>query len=407
MVMRVIGDADKSIVAAGTLVGALAALVTAVALLLPGSSNPAVLEASFEEAKVEPNVLLEQYEDISRTTASAGDGSQAQRAGYRLVADTAPESARPAIGVLAAVSDDSTATSASSSTTTSNAQAEAGLKEEEKVKKELQLQEVQELKEEAKQKEQVKLDEGKVLREQAKQKEEARRGEEVQLKGTQKAKAEETTAEAKAATAMQEARLRATEEATVKKEEEHPRFTEPPASSTPLHREGEAKVLTGTGASTSEVEAVIRKAGVEAPSNCGASCPLRPTVERAIADTSSNLDAAAKEVAAVFHGSRVRVFEHKSQPVGVTVDYTIDFVGFTGKRTILEWTLCSKQTERPPPREWWRNVIVKQIEPTSNRTKIPGSFWAPIPPRRGDYYLRLRVYYDGSEVAHGETDQFK
>ena len=207
--MRVIGDANKSIVAAGTLVGALAALVTAVALLLPGSSNPAVLEASFEEAKVEPNVLHEQYEDLSRTTASTGDGSQAQRAGYRLVADTAlasaSASARPAIGVLAAVSDGSTATSASSSTAASNAQEEAALKEEEKVKKELQLQEVQELKEEARQKEQAKLDEEKVLREQAKQKEEVGRGEEEQLKGTRKAKAEEATAEAKAATAMQQA----------------------------------------------------------------------------------------------------------------------------------------------------------------------------------------------------------
>jgi hypothetical protein len=51
-------------------------------------------------------------------------------------------------------------------------------------------------------------------------------------------------------------------------------------------------------------------------------------------------------------------------------------------------------------------VIVKQIEPTSDKTKVAGSFWAPIPPRRGDYYFRLRVFYDGSEVAHTKTGQF-
>jgi hypothetical protein len=404
MVRRVLGDANKTIVAAGSLVAALAALITAVALLLPG--NAPTPEASFAEANVEPNVLLEQYVASGEATASTGDGSQARLAGYRLAADTAPAFARPAIGVLAIVSAGSTATSASSSTTSSAAQDEAASKEEGTLKTELKLQETEALQEEAKQKEQAKLDEEKALTEQGRQEEEKGGGEQSGLRRAEKATAEAAMAEAKAVKAREEARLRATEAATVEKEKEHPGFTAPPPSLMPFHIDGEAKVLTGTGVSTREVERVIHMAGIKAPSDCDASCPLRPTVESAIADTSSNLEEAAKEVAAVFHSSRVQVFEHKSQPVGVTVDYVVDFVGYAGKRTILEWTLCSKLTERPLPREWWRNVIVKQIEPTSEKAKITGSFWAPIPPRRGDYYFRLRVFHGGSEVAHRKTEQF-
>jgi hypothetical protein len=391
IVRRVLCDANKTIVAVGSLLGALAALITAIALLVPG--NPPALEASFEEANVEPNVLLEQYVDTGEASASTGNGHWTPPDSYRLAADTAPAFARPAISVLASVSAGSTATSSSSSTTSSAAQDEAALQEEQKVKEELQLQQAEASKEAAKQQEQAKLDE-----------EKKPVGGEPQR--AQQAKVEAATAEAKAAEARAEAGLRATEAATVAKEEEHPRFTAPPASSTPLRLDGKAKVLTGTGAPTSEVEAVIQMAGIEASAVCGSSCPLRPTVERAIADTSPDLEEAAREVAAVFHGSRARVFEHKSQPVGVTVDYAVDFVGYAGKRTVLEWTLCSRRTERPLPREWWRNVIVKQIEPTSDKTKVIGSFWAPIPPRRGDYYFRLRVFYDRSEVAHTKTAQF-
>ena len=47
-----------------------------------------------------------------------------------------------------------------------------------------------------------------------------------------------------------------------------------------------------------------------------------------------------------------------------------------------------------------------QIEPTSQRTSVPGNFWAPIPPSHGDYYFRLRVFYHEAEVARGETEQF-
>jgi len=142
------------------------------------------------------------------------------------------------------------------------------------------------------------------------------------------------------------------------------------------------------------------------PSQCGTGCGLRPTIDKAIADYSSNLAEAAKEIAAAFTDSRVQVYEDKPQPVGVTVNYTIDLVGFAGQRMILEWTLCSKPANRPLPKPWWRNVIVKQIVPTNETIKTSGNFWAPVPPARGNYYFRLRVFDGSSEPTHKTSDPF-
>jgi hypothetical protein len=409
-VIDVLRGTNNAILLAGGLAAALLALVGLWRIVLPSHPGPSVVEATFDEAKVEPDILLEQYEYNSQT-ASIGDGSQRLPGGYRLAAYAVPAYARPAIGVLATVSESAIAASASPLTATSNSRSGGEAtesKEEEKTNKELQLQEAEELKEEARQKEQAQLDQEKVRREQARQMKEAVRGGATGLKGEEQAETDEARAKTKAAKAKEEATVRAKERATVKREAEHPVPTELPRSSTPLHRDrnGDAKVLIGTGAPAAEVEAVLSKSGVDVSLDCHASCALTPTVDKAITDDPSNLDEAAKEVAATFNGSRVQVYDHKRQPIGVTVDYAIDFVGYAGKRMILEWTLCSKRTERPLPREWWRNVIVKQIEPTSNSTKISGNFWAPIPPERGDYYFRLKVFYNESEAAHGETDMF-
>jgi hypothetical protein len=391
---------SNTIVAIGTLAGAVAAIIGVVALLSP--HPPDIVEVKFEEAKAESGVLLEQYDDTIGAKETAADGVRVQLAGYRLAADTEPAS--PAAAGLVAVSEVAKAASVNSSSASTGARQEAALQESERVKTELRQQEAEELKEEEKQKEQATLDEAKVLQEEERQKTEALHGETTQSSAEQQAQAAQKQAEARAAKALGEAKLRATETAAVKKEEEHPGGA-PPASSSPLHREGEAKVATGTGVPTREIEEVLRKAGVETSSGCDA-CALRPTVEKAIADTSSNLQQAARLVVAAFHSTRVGIYEHKPQPVGATVTYTIHFVGYEGKRVSLEWTLCAKGTRRPLPREWWRNVVVKQIKPTSNTTRIAGSFWAPLPPTHGEYYFRLRVFYGEVEIAHEITDPF-
>jgi hypothetical protein len=91
----------------------------------------------------------------------------------------------------------------------------------------------------------------------------------------------------------------------------------------------------------------------------------------------------------------------------VTVNYRIDFVGYEGHLLALAWSLCSASTGRPLPREWWRNIVAEQIKPASNKAKIPGSFWAPVPPTRGHYYFLLRVFDRGSEVAYVRTPEFR
>jgi hypothetical protein len=131
---------------------------------------------------------------------------------------------------------------------------------------------------------------------------------------------------------------------------------------------------------------------------------LTPTVDKALADYSSNLAQAARVVAAAFSESRVELYEAKPQPVGVTVDYTIRFVGFEGQLMKLEWTLY--KSGRQLPKTWWRKVVVKQIVPSSEAIDVSGNFWAPVPPQRGDYYFSLRVLDRDSEATHRASDQF-
>jgi hypothetical protein len=140
-------------------------------------------------------------------------------------------------------------------------------------------------------------------------------------------------------------------------------------------------------------------------SRCGDSCALRPLIDQAIVDTNSNLAEAAREIAGIFTDTRVTNDGHKREPVGVTVDYAIDFSHYVGKTVTLVWTLDSHATGEPLPRSWWRNVIVKQVEPTSDEP-FNGNFWAPIPRRKGHYYLTLRLFTGEHEDQSAVTQTF-
>ncbi len=198
------------------------------------------------------------------------------------------------------------------------------------------------------------------------------------------------------------------------------KYTPPPPSPTPSHQEGDAKVLVGTGASTGAVDAVLAKvkgvlaaegatgrtsASASVQSRCGDSCALRPLIDQAIVDTNSNLAEAAREIADIFTDTRVTNDGHKREPIGVTVDYAIDFSHYMGKTVTVVWTLDSRATGEPLPRSWWRNVIVKQVEPTSDEP-FRGNFWAPIPRRKGTYYLTLRLFTGEHEDQSAVTQTF-
>lgn len=458
-VLEVLRDAKNALLGAGALAGAIVAIFSAVSTFLPKGSKPraqpTAIEASIEEADVEPGVLLTKYEYISQP-AALGNASY----------DPPPrtETYRLAVYAMSSTPANNTATTevqgaGSSQTTTSGGET---IKEEPKPKEEPSAAEA------AKAREELQVAEEEAAK--AKAAEEIKAREEAVVKAAAKVRAAE------------EARLRKKEATKIKREEQEeatakkvkpasgghstrshggeiplaPAFAKPPASPTPLHREGNAKVLVGTGAPTSQVDAVLAKVkallrkeraglrrnadlgegevpfsaedlvftgtatseligasgfGVESaakivPSQCGTACGLRPTIDKAITDNSSNLAEAAREIAAAFTESRVQIFEHKLQPVGVIVNYKVHFVGFAGKRMILEWTLCSKSTGRPLPRAWWRNVIVKQFVPKIDGYRTSGNFWAPVPPAPGNYYFRLRVFEGSTEPTHKETGLF-
>jgi hypothetical protein len=214
---------------------------------------------------------------------------------------------------------------------------------------------------------------------------------------------------------VEEAKRSSSEQAKVKFEETHPGAIAPLQLTLPaLHREHGAEVAVGTAVPAHAVDAVLgsvsaalEATGVSLRPTCLQSCPaVKPTVDKAIADSSSNLPGAAKAVAALFRESRQESVEHKREPVGVAVNYAIHFEGYAGKTLMLEWTLCQKGTRRPLPREWWRNVPAGPIKPTSENVTLPGAFWVPIPQPIGHYYVELRVW-DGDAIAgYGETGEF-
>jgi len=451
VIADLLGGTKKAVLAIGAIAGAVVAIVTVVGMILPRGPTPKpAVEASFPEAKVEPDIVLAQYEYNNQPASStnASDLGEPQIR-YTLAADASTSAS------TTAQADNGTVSTGTETIRETPEEAEAKL---------------------------LKEKEEKAAREKALE-EEARKRE--ALKAKEAAKKAREAAEAK-----EEARLRVKEEATLRHEQEQEEkelfpvkksgraqgarandnrssssgskpMAEPVPSPRSFHKQGAAKVAIGTGAPTKEIDAVLRRAkeilarraarlgqgygrsdaafestsatetaatselasrppdhalltaasdtvattlANSVPSHCGTSCALAPTVDKALADYSSNLAQAARVVAAAFSESRVELYEAKPQPVGVTVDYTIHFVGYEGQLMKLEWTLDA--SGRPLPKTWWRKVVVKQIVPTGESIGVSGNFWAPEPLRRGNYYFSLRVLDGSAEPTHKATELF-
>jgi hypothetical protein len=223
-------------------------------------------------------------------------------------------------------------------------------------------------------------------------------------------------------------------------------FVKPPAPETAFKSEGKAQTLNGTGAASSEVDAILEGASGNAPSegasgnapsegaapptgkrspheteaspetksttrialshHCGSSCAAGPMVDKILADSSSPAQA-AKEVATLFTNSRGRYIDHELHPLGADVEYTLKLTGFVHNDAILEWTLWSQSANRALPHSWWQGVIVKQVKPARYEETISGTFWAPLPPKPGDYVFHLAVYDEqGNRRGSGRTPVF-
>lgn len=475
---RLICGTNNAILALGGLASAGLAVYGVVQVVAPSGGNPgpppAASIAKFAEAKVEPYVLLAQYETLNQPGAlgNASDGSPRRPSGYRLVADTAPASPRAAISIAVDVSQSANVTGASSSASSSGPEAslsaqgggEGGTGATGSVGPAGEtgptgVQESQREAERREREEKIKAqDEA-----EKKAREEAKVAAEKRMEKARQAREAEEEREEERELRAEERKLRAGKGAGTPPG--YTKFVPPPPSPTPFHREGDAQVIVGTGAPKSKIDAVLGKvkailaeeglnpsatdadlgesrsgldttdagfvqgdsvfsetttaqAGTtEGPSGetgaplatrtrCGASCALTPLIDHAISDYSSNLAEAAKEIAAIFTGTRYQKFEHKRQPIGVTVEYKIDFRGYAGKAVSLVWVLCNQQGD-PLPKTWWRNVIVKQIKPSGYEVPVTGNFWAPIPRRQGDYHFKLRLFTGNHEDEHAATGAFR
>jgi len=435
IVVRLFGDTKRALITAGTLAGAIVALHSAAGLLLPEASKPPpTVEAGFEEAKVEPNVPLLRYNYESSSASGSADDGFPTRAGDFPISDDNASGA--ALGGRVAVSEGPIVMSAAV-----GEENEARTKENE-------------------------LAAARIARENAKAAEEVakkQKEDEREYREAKEARERQRSAEEKERVAGPSGKRAGGAHET-------PQAGTPPSSTTPVpregnavggghgnqqagkqlsptpfHREGNAEVLIGTGVPTREVDAVLGKAevilresdagfskegtgfsegdsffreistgeasgsatgaGPQLPRDCPSECPLAPAVNKAI-DESYSLPEAAKKVAAMIQDSRVQAFEGNHEPVGVTVYYRLDFVGFAGKLMILKWTLHSGPTGRPLEKAWWQNVTAKQFKPFYNTYKTSGNFWAPIPTAQGDYFFRLQVFEGGSEPAERETEKF-
>ena len=442
---------NKLIAALGVLAALLVATVTLIKSLA-GSSPPGP-EVSFLEAKIDPYVLLEQYgvgtqpartidykfthlpywapsnENVSDAVL-LGTRAKASSAGFvnhrvTLVSSSPTYRVRrvPTLLVEPAAEEEAHERRAKEEREAKAHEervAQQRLTEEEKRARELQVMEErihrEHLEEEAKaykiQPTQPTQKSPSSVTKQPEQEESKRAGRETQpepLGGTglpQSRRKQTARSQLQARTAREEQQVKRSEEAKIKYEDQHPKSATPRHIATPpLHREGHAEVAIGTATPTHIIDAVLIEAGVNLASPCGESCPLKPLIDKAVADFPSSPAAAAQATAALFRNTRTVIIEHQRKPIGVTVNYTIDFTGYARKTLIVEWTLCSKN-KGPLEREWWRNVIAKQVKPIDDNAKVAGSFWAPEPVKLGDYYLRLRVYDGEIEVANAETDEF-
>ncbi len=452
MTVNLVGGTKNAVLAVGALAGAIVAIVTVVGMVLPKGPTPKpAVEASFPEAKVEPGIVLAQYEynnqPASATNAAEPGGATIR---YTLVADaSASTSTNEEPGIVQ--------TTGTQTIKETPEEVEAKLRKE----KEEKLAREKALEEEVRKREALKAKEAaKQLKEENEAKEEAR----LRIKEEAALEREQEAEERAASRAKKSNPTHRTAGGTNNRgaTPETKTSTEPTAPAKSFHKQGAAKVAIGTGAPPKEIEAVLRRAkailraraarlsqaggranaafegraqefgetaasdlaprppgralvtdseSVQAqtlagsvPSHCGTGCALAPTVDKALADYSSNLVQAARVVASAFRESRVELYEAKPQPVGVTVDYTIHFVGYEGQLMKLEWTL--DQSGKPLPKTWWRKVVVKQIVPTGESVGVSGNFWAPEPPRHGDYYFSLRVLDGSAEPTHKATELF-
>jgi hypothetical protein len=186
-----------------------------------------------------------------------------------------------------------------------------------------------------------------------------------------------------------------------------------PRPATPFISVGGVPTREGTGASPAlvhEVAAALskvhsaRRPRLALPPECESStCPGTMSLYEHALAYYPNPVAAAREVARAFADSRGQVIDHRFQPIGATVLYTVDLVGFAHQEALLVWSLWSRGATRPLTKTWLQHVIAKEVEPQREDVTVPGRFWVPVPARGGEYEVHLAVY-TSNDIERGEME---
>ncbi len=162
---------------------------------------------------------------------------------------------------------------------------------------------------------------------------------------------------------------------------------------------GEAATSTPTTPTTgAEPSASEPARHVVLPGRCGAgTCGATQEIEKALT-YDPNPVKAAQAVSAIFNDSRAEVVGRNLYPLGAEVSFNVSLKGYAGEDLTVAWTLVGRADKRALARPWWRDIVVAHVKSTVDEESLPGSFWVPMPPERGDYLVKVVLLDPGGNA---------
>jgi len=381
------GRSWKAILAVPTILTALAGIVTnwdTIKHALFPTKAPA--EAHIVVAEVDSGITRQEYRRDLETRAGAPAavrGGASPQPGFRnsYAVYLVPSGAQPIAGTFVAVASVAELTSTEQSTSSGTEQ--KAREEGEKLAQEAKSAEENTAHEKARAEEEEKTAKTSVQEAQKKAQEEReraqkaqQRAEETQKQGSAQAKVEQEKANKEAKKADQAVQAKKREVQAKKREVVRP----------PTQRRIEG------GAPASRVEAVLQQAGV--PERCRAICALKPIVEKALAHTSGDAKAAAREVRPV-----------ATRNFGAAIRFEVTLKGLKHKVVRLSYVLI-QDSGPPPPVEYQGQVPIKTFVPKSENEPEVESCWVPLPSNSRQFHLALTVVDGEKPVRFQKTSSF-
>lgn len=190
--------------------------------------------------------------------------------------------------------------------------------------------------------------------------------------------------------------------------EQPPPAEQPPPGTTETSPEGELEAGEDPGVLAepqrmAAQELVQRLPPSELPAGCGyepeaGRMKLVCTTNQALSWADDESDAGdepgtrtadAQRVVRVLRGTRTRA---GSEPVGVSVNFTIVLEGLAGVRTDVRWSLYDAGGGTRVPRDWLVNRRALTTRAEADSDSASGSFWVPLPRQRGPFFVRVSVF---------------